>query len=337
MTINNQLLSPLGNFDLTNALTKEVYSKLDILDSLTAAFNETRQSQVATHKSIIEDFEIQFTYNSNAIEGNTLTLSQTKVVLEGVTIGGKTINEHLEATNHKAATDFILDLAKESKDIDPFTEENILQIHKIILDKIDPTWAGSYRGDQVFITGARHVPPHYGVVELMTKQFVEDEKQWNLHPVLRAALIHGEFVGIHPFRDGNGRTSRLLMNLEVLRNGYAPIIIHNENRAEYYDALDAAHVERNYLPFFNFVIDEATSNVMRYNKLLGVTKILGNQRADPKVTEELDEMDRPTPASAFGPSSDEILSAPNVSEDNEEFNYLQQQTLTQIKSKPITL
>jgi Fic family protein len=318
MNKTNIIPSPLGNINLSSALTDGIYSKLDKLDFLTTLFNKTRQSQATTHKSITDDFEIQFTYNSNAIEGNTLTLSQTKVVLEGVTIGGKTVNEHLEATNHKTATDFILELAKKSSNVDPFTEKNILQIHKIILDKIDSTWAGNYRGDQVFITGARHIPPHYGVVELMTKQFIEDEKQWNLHPVLRSALIHGEFVGIHPFKDGNGRTSRLLMNLEVLRNNYAPIIIHNENRAEYYDALDVAHVERDYLPFFNFIIDEATNNVERYNKLLGVAETFDEMRADPKV-EELD-MDVIDPDnnifSSFQPSApvtnDEITALDNT-------------------------
>ncbi len=191
-------------------------------------------------------------YNSNAIEGNTLTLSETKVVLEGITIGGKSMVEHLEAINHREAILFIEELISNKE---PLSGWNIKNIHALILKEIDNNNAGKYRTENVVISGAKHIPPkHYEVGNLMQKLIAEYQNEWEgFHPVVRATLLHGEFVKIHPFIDGNGRTSRLLLNFELIKNGYTPIIIKNEERARYYDVLDLAHTTMNYETFIELV------------------------------------------------------------------------------------
>lgn len=202
--------------------------------------------------SLHEKLIVEWTYNSNAIEGNTLTLSETKVVLEGITVGGKSIVEHLETINHREAILFIEDLISNKE---PLTEWNIRNIHAIVLKEIDNQNAGKYRSENVVISGAKHIPPkHYEVNNLMQKLIAEYHNDWlDYHPVVRATLLHGEFVKIHPFIDGNGRTSRLLLNFELMKNGYTPIIIKNKDRAKYYDVLDKAHTTMNYEPFIKLV------------------------------------------------------------------------------------
>ena len=195
-----------------------------------------------------------FRSNSNAIEGNTLTLSETKVVLEGLTIGSKTLIEHLEVINHRDAILFIEELVSSNELI---TEWNIRNIHYLVLKEIDRENAGKYRTENVLISGAKHIPPkHYEVSHLMQELIEEYNTNWkDYHPVLKATLLHGEFVKIHPFIDGNGRTARLLLNLELMRNGYAPIIIKNEGKVNYYQALDHAHTTTDYAPFLNLVTE----------------------------------------------------------------------------------
>lgn len=122
-------------------------------------------------------------------------------------------------------------------------------------EKIDDQNAGKYRTENVVISGAKHIPPkHYEIFDLMQKLISEYKNDWlDYHPVVRATLLHGEFVKIHPFIDGNGRTSRLLLNFELIKSGYTPIIIKNENRAKYYDVIDLAHTTMNYRPFVEFI------------------------------------------------------------------------------------
>lgn len=222
------------------------------IDSLREAINEYRPFSIGLANSLQEKLIVEWTYNSNAIEGNTLTLSETKVVLEGITIGGKSMVEHLEAINHREAILFVEDLIANKE---PLSEWNIKNIHALILKEIDNTNAGKYRSENVVISGAKHIPPkHYEIGNLMQRLIVEYQNEWKtFHPVVRATLIHGEFVKIHPFIDGNGRTSRLLLNFELMKNGYPPIIIKNEERAIYYDVLDLAHTTLNYEPFIELV------------------------------------------------------------------------------------
>ncbi len=222
------------------------------LDSLKESIDEHRPFSKGLANSLQEKLIVEWTYNSNAIEGNTLTLSETKVVLEGITIGGKSMIEHLETINHREAILFIEKLISNKE---PLSEWNIKNIHALILKEIDNTNAGKYRSENVVISGAKHIPPkHYEIGDLMQKLIAEYQSEWEgFHPVVRATLLHGEFVKIHPFIDGNGRTSRLLLNFELMKYGYPPIIIKNTQRARYYDVLDLAHTTMNYEPFVKLV------------------------------------------------------------------------------------
>lgn len=183
---------------------------------------------------------IEWTYNSNAIEGNTLTLKETLLVLEdGLTIGKKSLKEHLEAINHKEAIIFVEDLASTSHKI---TERNIKEIHSLILKEIDKDYAGRYRDIQVRISGSSHLPPDPLFVPELMEQFAE---KWlansRQHPVVQASMAHFELVSIHPFIDGNGRAARLLMNLILMKHGYFPAVILKNDRKKYYDTLEKGH------------------------------------------------------------------------------------------------
>jgi Fic family protein len=222
------------------------------IDSMKKSIDLHRPLSTNVAKSLREKLIVDWTYNSNAIEGNTLTISETKVVLEGITIGGKSVTEHLEAINHKEAIEYIETIIKEKKDLTEWTLKNI---HQLILKDIDDHNAGKYRNENVTISGATHLPPNHMIIsELMQKLFVEYEKEWNrYHPVIKACLLHGEFVKIHPFIDGNGRTARLLLNFELMKYGYTPIIITKDRRSEYYEALDLAHTTLDYSKFIDLV------------------------------------------------------------------------------------
>ncbi|WP_319758581.1 Fic family protein [uncultured Sphaerochaeta sp.] len=222
------------------------------IDALKRAIDNHRPFSATLVRSLHEKLLVEWTYHSNAIEGNTLTLSETKVVLEGLTIGGKTMVEHLEAINHREAILFIEQIISSKKIL---TEYTIRNIHSLILQGIDKHNAGAYRQENVLISGASHIPPkHYEVATLMEHLITEYRTRWeSFHPVVRAMLLHGEFVKIHPFIDGNGRTARLLLNFELIRWGYPPVIIRKEQRATYYAALDTAHTTMQYGPFLELV------------------------------------------------------------------------------------
>jgi Fic family protein len=160
--------------------------------------------------------------------------------------------EHLETINHREAILFVEDLITNKESL---SEWNIKNIHALILKEIDNINAGKYRSENVVISGAKHIPPkYYEIGDLMQKLMAEYQNEWNdYHPVVRATLLHGEFVKVHPFIDGNGRTSRLLLNFELMKNGYPPIIIKNEQRVRYYDVLDLAHTTMNYELFVKLV------------------------------------------------------------------------------------
>ncbi|KPA11200.1 cell filamentation protein Fic [Candidatus Magnetomorum sp. HK-1] len=212
-------------------------------------------------KNLRENLILNWTYNSNAIEGNTLTLKETKVVLEGITIGGKTMREHFETINHKEAILFVEDLVKKNE---PLSEWDIKSIHQLILKNIDDKNAGIYRSINVTISGAEHVPPDFIQVQSQMSEFIRwymNEGQ-QLHSIERAARVHADFVKIHPFVDGNGRTSRLLMNLELMKDGYPPVVLSVENRLQYYEALDLAHTKNDYSSFL-FLITEIVEKAFK--------------------------------------------------------------------------
>ena len=212
----------------------------EIIDEKKALLDKLRPFPKNTLKSLQEKIALEWTYHSNAIEGNTLTLKETKVVLEGITIGGKSLKEHLEAINHKSAIQYLYEMIQNKENI---SEWQIKQIHFLVLKKIDQANAGIYRKENVFISGAEHTPPDYTIVSDKMKNLIKCyQEKWNLlHPSERAALLHIDLVKIHPFVDGNGRTSRLLQNFELMKEGFPPIVIKKEKRLEYYNALDEAH------------------------------------------------------------------------------------------------
>ena len=220
---------------------------------------------------IEEALAIEYTYESNRIEGNTLTLQETALVIEeGLTIGGKSLREHLEAINHNEAIAFIKDIAQGEE---PITERTILQIHALILRGIDRQNAGRYRTVPVLISGSRHVPPQPYLIEKQMEDFLlrfREMENEGIHPVDIAAYLHDELVRIHPFIDGNGRTSRLLMNLYLLRHGYVMVLLKGdaESKLAYYKALETSHVDKNPAPFRQLVEEAELAALQRYIQLI---------------------------------------------------------------------
>jgi Fic family protein len=199
-----------------------------------------------------QQLTVEWIYNSNAIEGSTLTLRETQLILEtGLTIGGKSLREHFEVINHKEAIGFVEELVTGP---DPITPFHVRQIHKLVLTHIDDESAGQYRDLPVRIAGTRHQPPGAWEVPGLMSEWGD----WlvgpalNLHPVERSALAHHRLVAVHPFIDGNGRTARLVMNLLLMRDGYPPTIILRVNRRQYYRVLAQAD-EGDESPLVNFV------------------------------------------------------------------------------------
>jgi cell filamentation protein, protein adenylyltransferase len=195
-------------------------------------------------RKLEEEFSIAWTYNSNAIEGNTLTLQETEIVINtGITIGGKTVNEHFEAINHKKGIDY-LKLVVDKKET--ITEQTIKNLHSFILKSIDDAEAGNYRKQNVRIVGANHLPPQSIKIPRLMSEFIEwlneNENEYNKNIAELAAVIHYKLVMIHPFIDGNGRVARLLMNLLLMKHGYPPAIILKVDRRRYYRVLNEANL-----------------------------------------------------------------------------------------------
>ena len=234
------------------------------VDVRKARLDALRPLPSATVASLHDKLALEWTYNSNAIEGNTLTLRETQVVLEGVTVGGKSLREHLEAINHREAIGAVEDLIQSGKSM---TEWDVRSIHQIVLKGIDAEHAGCYRTENVAIVGASHTPP----AAVLVPQRMDELMQWlsgpmshGLHPVARAAEFHTRFVEVHPFVDGNGRTGRLLMNAVLMQEGYPPAVIQKENRPAYYDALDHACVTKEYADIARLVAQETLRSLDSY-------------------------------------------------------------------------
>lgn len=216
-------------------------------------------------KNLAEWFKVELTYNSNAIEGNTLNRRETALVIEkGVTVKGKTLTEHLEATNHAEAIDYVKDLAANTKRVD-LTKQDVMNIHKLILQKIDDENAGKYRTIPVAIAGSDvELPDALKVPELMEEFFVWLKRKSNTHPVIIAADAHYKLVRIHPFVDGNGRTARLLMNLLLMQANYPVTVIGNDQREDYINALEKAHTTNDLSDFYSLVINAVDSSLDVY-------------------------------------------------------------------------
>lgn len=207
-------------------------------------------------------YRIGLTWTSNALEGNSLTESETKVVLEdGLTVAGKPLRDYYEATGHAKAYDAMWELIDPSK---PITEADICRLHRLFYTQVDETNAGIYRKQRVFITGSRFTPPPPDKVPAEMTDFVEWMFHADLHPVKLAAEAHRRFVFIHPFIDGNGRVARLLMNLCLLRHGYTLAIVPPVLRVEYIQLLEKAHTDAE--PFNVFIAErvlETQKDILR--------------------------------------------------------------------------
>lgn len=241
-------------------------NKIEEIESLQKKINGYRPLNEHETKELREYFRIGFTYSSNALEGNSLTETETKVILEdGLTIGGKTLKEHFEAVGHSQAYDYLNSLVQKKI----ITEQNILQLHKLFYYRIDSDNAGVYRNVQVFISGTEYVPPAPDKVPPLMQEFVKNmpeiEKQY--HPVEYAARVHKTFVEIHPFIDGNGRIARLLMNLALMHHGYPITIIPPILRSDYIGTLKKAQEKpKSNAPFINFIscmVYESQKNYLR--------------------------------------------------------------------------
>ncbi|KZX38221.1 Fic family protein [Wohlfahrtiimonas chitiniclastica] len=241
-----------------------INENLNKIDALRDQIHSLRPLPELTLSSLQEAMNLEWIYHSNAIEGNTLTLNETKVILEGLTVGqGKTLREHLEVINHQEAIDYIQSLIQSDADL----TENIIKETHYLVTKNTVKDAGAYRTQNVVISGASTAPPnHIKVPEAMAEliQWFNSEEFNQYHPVIRAAMFHNEFVKIHPFSDGNGRTGRLLSNLILMQADYLPVIIRAENRLAYYDALDLACRSYDYSMINELFIQEELRSLERY-------------------------------------------------------------------------
>ncbi len=214
---------------------------LEMIDRKKAELDSRRPLTEGEAERLTEEFVVEYTYNSNAIEGNTLTLWETDMVLRGLTIAQKPLKDHIEAVGHKDAFYFVRNLVKDQV---PLTESVIKQIHYLVLaDKKDDR--GVYRRIPVRIMGAKHEPVQPYLIQPQMEQLLETYKNSTEYIIPRLARFHIEFEGIHPFIDGNGRTGRLLVNLELMKAGYPPIDIKFTDRIAYYNAFDEYHVKHN--------------------------------------------------------------------------------------------
>lgn len=218
---------------------KTAESLLKIIDRKKKALDSRRPLTAGEAERLTEEFVVEYTYNSNAIEGNTLTLRETDMVLRGLTIDQKPLKDHMEAVGHKEAFDFVRELVKDRV---PLSENVIKQIHYLVLaDKRDDR--GVYRRVPVRIMGAKHEPVQPYLIQPKMEQLLEAYRNSSEHIIPRLARFHIEFEGIHPFIDGNGRAGRLLVNLELMKAGYLPIDIKFADRIAYYNAFDEYHVK----------------------------------------------------------------------------------------------
>ncbi len=214
-----------------------------------------------------EEFLIEFTYDSNAIEGNTLTLQETALVIkEGITIDQKPLKDHLEVVGHKDAYQYVLQLIQDQI---PFSERIIKEIHTLVLMN-QPQDRGVYRKVPVRIVGATHEPPQPYLVPIQMEQLLMDYPKviTNMHPVVSVAVFHLLFEGIHPFIDGNGRTGRLILNFELLKHGFPPINIKFADRKKYYQCFNEFYETKNPETMVQLVADYVELELDRYIEIL---------------------------------------------------------------------
>lgn len=251
---------------LDKKIQKRVDDKLDLLNSF-------RPLPTSAVRKLKEQFEIEMTYNSNAIEGNSLTLKETYLVInEGLTIKGKPLKDHLEAKSHKEALDYLYELVEKDKK-NTVSERFIRSLNQIVMRDVDWEWAGKYRNSAVIIGGADHKPPEALEIPKLMRNLIDwvgDNKK-KMHPVELASVLHHKLVYIHPFFDGNGRTSRLAMNIILMQSGFPLAIVLKSDRKKYYQTLSLAD-KGDYIPFVNFIARAVERTLDIYLKILRPSK-----------------------------------------------------------------
>ncbi|MDR3112954.1 MAG: Fic family protein [Endomicrobium sp.] len=241
-------------------------NKIREIDGLKKEIDSFRPFDACLIKELRQYYRISFTYASNALEGNSLTESETKVIIEdGLTVGGKSVKEINEALGHSDAYSLLEKLAKNSE----ISENDILELHRTFYYRIDETNAGKYRTRQVLISGADFLPPKFQDIRAIMTEFIAKTPQWKkeLHPVFYCAKLHEQIASIHPFIDGNGRTARLIMNLALLQDGYPIVIIPPILRSDYISAISLAN-KGNTQPFYDFISNMEYESCRDYIRLL---------------------------------------------------------------------
>lgn len=250
---------------MSQKLYARILEKKKILDKL-------RPLDKLQLQKLKEEFLVGYVYNSTSIEGNTLSLNETRLILnEGITIGGKSLREHLDVTNQKEAIEWIEGFIKEKRII---TESDILALHKITLKGISDYWAGRYKTSQNRIVGSKlkTTSPYKVSSEMGNLIYNINKNPEKYNPIELAAFAHHELVKIHPFVDGNGRVARILCNLILMNKGYPPIIIRKTERKKYFNCLEKAHFG-NFKDFIDFIALRAEESLIRYiNALVKTTK-----------------------------------------------------------------
>lgn len=225
-------------------MSPEINQLLGIIDADKVLLDSAHPLSPAISKNLSEKLMVEWTYHSNAIERNSLTLIETEAVINGLTVAGKSFREVKEIENHRKAVEFVAELVKEKRDL---TETEIREIHALILAEIRPNDAGRYRQFNVLLrNGTSNPPDHIYVANCMASLIEWYHQASGIHPIKRIAIFHARFEIIHPFIDGNGRTGRLLMNLELMKLGYPPGIIRTEYALDYHRAIQIASAMNDY-------------------------------------------------------------------------------------------
>ena len=263
--ITADALKPIDGRSLRGKEIPEQYTALfATVDEMKAELDRRRPLTSGEVKRLQDEFLVEFTYNSNAIEGNTLTLQETALALEGVSIDQKPLKHHLEAVGHRDAFLYVVSLVRETV---PVLERIIREIHAwVLIDR--PQDKGVYRRIPVKIMGAQHEPPQPYLVPVQIERLIADLSNDNRHIIETAALFHLHFEGIHPFIDGNGRTGRLLLNLMLMQEGYPPIDVKFTDRRKYYACFDSYYRDHDASPLVKMVGEYIKERLSLYLNLL---------------------------------------------------------------------
>lgn len=234
--------------------------KIKLLENLKDELQKLKPLTETETKRLQEDFTIEYTYNTNAIEGNTITLDETRqVIIDGLTIGGKSVKEHLEIIGHKEAFDYIVELGKDKKQM--LTEKIIKEIHSLVLMN-DRENSGKYRN--ILVRVGSHTPPQPFMIEPLMEELIINYNRSDEETIEKIARFHLDFEMIHSFIDGNGRTGRLILNLELIKKGYLPIDIKFKDRLDYYKAFDDYQKNGSIQSMLDLVVKYEEEELRRY-------------------------------------------------------------------------